>query len=517
MTGPDGLHARPPGRLPPRVRIAPSPTGDPHVGTAYIALFNYVFARKHGGQFLLRIEDTDQERYTAGSEAAIFEALRWLGLTWDEGPDVGGPCGPYRQSERLPIYRAHVDQLLEKGEAYRCFCTKERLEEVRREQIAAKQSTLGYDGHCRALLADEAAARAAAGEPHVVRLRVPDDGETRFFDHLRGELVFENRLIDDQVLFKSDGFPTYHLANVVDDRLMGITHVIRGEEWITSTPKHVLLYRAFGWDPPEFFHLGLLRNADKSKLSKRKNPVSIFHYRDLGYLPETMLNFMANLGYSMGDDRERFTIAEMIEHFEWSRVSAGGPVFDQAKLEAFNGADIRAMSTEELFGRLQERVLSSARWLPLLKQAQERVNRLDDFVPYLVFFFGGGLDYGPVLDKLKIAGRTPEQVAEALETFAQEIERDNEARSFTPAALDAFARGFCQRHGWKTKDLFMLLRVAITGRTAAPSLFDTMALCGKDRCRLRLREVVHLLQQQGAAPVEAAPPAPAAGEAKKKK
>ena len=506
-----GLHARPPGRLPPRVRIAPSPTGDPHVGTAYIALFNYVFARKHGGQFLLRIEDTDQERYTAGSEAAIFEALRWLGLSWDEGPDVGGPCGPYRQSERLPIYRAHVDQLLDRGEAYRCFCTKERLDEVRKAQIEAKQSTLGYDGHCRAIPAAEAAARAAAGESHVVRLRVPDDGETRFFDHLRGELVFENRLIDDQVLFKSDGFPTYHLANVVDDRLMGITHVIRGEEWITSTPKHVLLYRAFGWEPPEFFHLGLLRNADKSKLSKRKNPVSIFHYRDLGYLPETMLNFMANLGYSMGDDRERFTIGEMIEHFEWSRVSAGGPVFDQAKLEAFNGADIRAMSTEQLFGRVVSHMKmrvdqivappregeEQTRWRMMAQQSQERVNRLDDFIPYLSFCFGGSLDYTHVADKLRLPNRTPEQVVEVLEIFVQEIERDNDARSFTPEAIERFARAFCERHAWKAKELFMLLRIAVTGRTASPSLPETMALCGKDRCRLRLRDVIAVVRKLG--------------------
>ncbi|HEY8379614.1 MAG TPA: glutamate--tRNA ligase [Nannocystis sp.] len=499
MTGQDAV--RPsgvPGRMPPRVRIAPSPTGDPHVGTAYIALFNYVFARKYGGQFILRIEDTDQERYTAGSEAAIFEALRWLGLSWDEGPDVGGPHGPYRQSERLALYRAEVAKLVEKGEAYPCFCTKERLDALRRQQLAAKQSTLGYDRHCRALSPAEAAARCAAGEPHVIRLKVPESGATTFVDHLRPEPVtFENALIDDQVLLKSDGFPTYHLANVVDDHHMGITHVIRGEEWITSTPKHVLLYRAFGWEMPEFYHLGLLRNADRSKLSKRKNPVSIFHYRDLGYLPETLLNFMANLGYSMGDDRERFTVEEMIAHFEWSRVSVGGPVFDQAKLEAFNGADIRAMSVERLYERLCERTLARERLLPLLAQAQERVNRLDDFIPYLSFFFGGSLEYTrEIVDKLAVKGRQPIEVATTLEAYVQDIERDPEARDFTPAALEKFTRDFCQRSGWKTKELFMLLRVAVTGRTAAPGLFETMALCGKDRCRLRIRDVVALLRKQ---------------------
>ena len=474
-----------------RVRIAPSPTGDPHVGTAYIALFNYVFARKAGGTFILRIEDTDQERYTAGSEAAIFEALRWLGLEWDEGPDVGGPHGPYRQSERMGLYREQARVLLARGEAYRCFCTRERLDEVRKQQLASKSEKLGYDGHCRALDPAEAERRAAAGEVHVVRLRVPEGGATTFRDHLRPEpITIENRLVDDQVLVKSDGFPTYHLANVVDDHFMGITHVIRGEEWITSTPKHVLLYRAFGWEPPDFYHLGLLRNADKSKLSKRKNPVSVFYYRDLGYLPETMLNFMANLGFSIGADVERFTVAQMIEHFDWSKVSVGGPVFDPAKLEAFNAADIRAMSVDQLYARLQERVLAPARLKAMLAQAQERVHRLDDFIPYLSFFFGGSLDYAPVRDKLKpMAGKSGPESAELLDTYVQEIERDNAARGFEAPALEAFSREFCQRHAVKAKELFMLLRLAVTGRTASPSLFDTMALCGKDRCRTRLRDV----------------------------
>ncbi len=481
-----------PSARPLRVRIAPSPTGDPHVGTAYIALFNYVFARRSGGTFILRIEDTDQERYTAGSEAAIFEALRWLGLEWDEGPDVGGPHGPYRQSERMDLYREQAAVLLARGEAYRCFCTRERLDEVRKQQLAAKSEKLGYDGHCRALDPADAARRAAAGETHVVRLRVPEGGATTFQDHLRPEpITIENRLVDDQVLVKSDGFPTYHLANVVDDHFMGITHVIRGEEWITSTPKHVLLYRAFGWEPPAFYHLGLLRNADKSKLSKRKNPVSVFYYRDLGYMPETMLNFMANLGFSIGADVERFTVAQMIEHFEWSKVSVGGPVFDPAKLEAFNAADIRAMSVDQLYARLQERVLAPARIKAMLAQAQERVHRLDDFIPYMSFFFGASLDYAAVRDKLRpVSGKSGPETAELLDAYVQEIERDNAARGFEAPALEAFSREFCQRHAVKAKDLFMLLRLAVTGRTASPSLFDTMAICGKDRCRTRIRDVV---------------------------
>ncbi|MBL8944898.1 MAG: glutamate--tRNA ligase, partial [Myxococcales bacterium] len=258
-----------PGRMPPVVRIAPSPTGDPHVGTAYIALFNYAFARRHGGRFILRIEDTDQERSSRSSEDAIFEALRWLGLEWDEGPDKGGPNGPYRQSERLDIYREHIDRLLATGAAYRCFCTRERLDELRRAQVAAKVEHPGYDRHGRGLDPAVGAARAAAGETHVVRLAVPTEGDIVVHDRLRGEVRFGVAQVDEQVLMKSDGFPTYHLANVVDDRLMGVTHVIRGEEWLSSTPKHVLLYQAFGWEPPEFYHLGLLRNADRSKLSKR--------------------------------------------------------------------------------------------------------------------------------------------------------------------------------------------------------------------------------------------------------
>ena len=340
----------PPGTLPPRVRIAPSPTGD-HVGTAYIGLFNYVFARRWGGQFI-------QVRHRPD---AVLSAPRRRSSAPCDGWESPGTRArrrrlrTYRQSERLDLYREAVDGLLKAGKAYRCFCTRERLEEVRKIQMAEKKPS-GYDRHCRDLDPEESARRAAAGEPHTVRMMVPLAGTTEWVDELRGTQSFENRLIDDQVILKSDGFPTYHLANVVDDHHMRITHVIRGEEWISSTPKHILLYKAFGWEPPRFYHLGLLRNSDKnkSKLSKRKNPVSIFHYRDLGYLPETFLNFLGNLGYSFGDDRERFTLQEMIDTFDARRLSVGGPVFDPVKLESFNGDDIRAMPREELTTRLLE-------------------------------------------------------------------------------------------------------------------------------------------------------------------
>ncbi len=483
--------ARPPGKHPPRVRIAPSPTGDPHVGTAYIGLFNFVFARRWGGQFVLRIEDTDQTRSSRGSELAILEALRWLGIEWDEGPDVGGPHGPYRQSERLPIYREAVDHLLARGHAYRCFCSKERLDEIRKVQIANKQNA-GYDRHCRDLDPAESGRRADAGEAHVVRMKMPLVGETTWIDELRGTQSFENRLVDDQVILKSDGYPTYHLANVVDDHHMGITHVIRGEEWISSTPKHVVLYEHFGWEAPRFYHLGLLRNADKnkSKLSKRKNPVSIFHYRDLGYLPETFLNFLGNLGYSFGDDQERFSLQEMIDGFDASRLSVGGPVFDPVKLEAFNGDDIRAMDRAELKRRIVDLCFNDARLDGLLEQTQERITRLDDFVPYVSFFYGGTLDYRGVEDKLRIKKRTRKEVMDVLAALVEEIERDPEARAFEQAGLEAFTRRFCEAQGWKTKEIFSLLRIAATGRTAAPPLFDTLVLCGKDRVRLRLRDLI---------------------------
>ncbi|HWN66652.1 MAG TPA: glutamate--tRNA ligase, partial [Haliangium sp.] len=316
---------------PVRVRIAPSPTGDPHVGTAYIALFNYVFARKHGGAFILRIEDTDRTRSRADSEAAIFRALRWVGLSWDEGPDVGGPHGPYRQSERSAIYREHTDLLIQRGRAYRCFCTAERLAEMRDRLKEQKASTTGYDRHCRGIDAAESERRAAGGEPYTVRLAVPVEGTTRFHDQLRGDVEIPNEQVDDQILLKSDGFPTYHLANVVDDHLMEITHVIRAEEWISSTPKHVQLYEAFGWQPPVWIHMPLLRNSDKSKISKRKNPVSIDYYKDAGILPRALLNFLAIMGWSFGGDREKFGLDEMIEVFSWDRVSLGGPVFDPDK------------------------------------------------------------------------------------------------------------------------------------------------------------------------------------------
>jgi glutamyl-tRNA synthetase len=476
-----------------RTRIAPSPTGDPHVGTAYVALFNYALARKHHGQFILRVEDTDRQRSQPASEQMIFDALRWLGLDWDEGPDVGGPHGPYRQSERSALYREHAEELLRRGAAYPCFCTPERLAALREEQKAAKAAVMGYDGLCRRLGPAEAARRRTAGEPHVVRLAMPAQDSMLVSDLLRGEVRFERPQLDDQVLLKSDGFPTYHLANVVDDHLMRVSHVVRAEEWLSSLPKHVQLYRAFGWEPPVFCHLPLLRNADKSKISKRKNPVSLNHYRRAGYLPEAMLNFLALMGFSMPDEREEFSLADFVDAVELERISLGGPVFDLSKLTWLNGRYLRRLSTEEMIGRLRGHLLSDAYLARVLPLCRERVDTLEGFFDYAAFFFVGEVAYDEAALKAMVpSGRTPAEAAKALAALLEQqldalLAWDAESLE---AALNAFA-GTC---GWPGKELYMAVRVAVTGRAATPPLFETLAVLGKDACRRRLRRAAEALR-----------------------
>lgn len=469
---------------PVRVRIAPSPTGDPHVGTAYIALFNYVFAKKHGGKFVLRIEDTDRVRARRDSEQQIFDALKWVGLSWDEGPDVGGPFGPYRQSERGDIYRVHMDALVAKGKAYPCFCTAERLAELRAEREAAKSKTTGYDRRCRALSPSEASARVAAGEAHVIRMAAPIEGATIVLDRLRGEVTIPNDQTDDQVLLKSDGMPTYHLANVVDDHLMEITHVIRAEEWISSTPKHVMLYEAFGWQAPEWIHMPLLRNDDRSKISKRKNPVSINYYRDAGILPEALLNFLGIMGWSFGDDREEFNLEEMIEVFSWDRVSLGGPVFNQDKLRWMNQKYLHRLSYDEMVDRLMQWRLSREHWLRILPLIRERISQFDDLIPATDYFFAGDLDFAPVADQLSMGDTPKKDVKKAILALLEDYEALDD---WEASALEAASRAFCERTGHKTKHVFMLLRLLSTGRKASPPLFETMAVLGKELTRRRLR------------------------------
>jgi glutamyl-tRNA synthetase len=462
------------------------------VGTAYVALFNYALARKHGGQFVLRIEDTDRERSSAASEAMIFDALHWLGLAWDEGPDKGGPHAPYRQSERSAIYREHAAELVRRGAAYRCFCTRERLDALREQQKAAKQN-FGYDGHCRGIAPAEAERRAGAGEAHVVRLAMPRDGECVVHDLLRGELRFDNAQVDDQVLLKSDGFPTYHLANVVDDHLMGITHVIRAEEWLSSLPKHARLYEGFSWQPPVFCHLPLLRNADRSKISKRKNPVSLNFYKRAGFLPEALCNYLALMGWAMPDEREEFTLQEFVETFTLERISLGGPVFDVSKLTWLNGKYLRRLTPPQLLARLRGHLLAEDHLLEVLPLVQERIDTLEGFFEYAGFFFTGELSYdAAALQALVPKGRTPEATRKLLRALVEE-ELDL-LLDWRRETVETAIRRFGEKAGWPPGELFMAVRVAATGRAASPPLFETLAVLGKETCRRRLRRAAEAIK-----------------------
>jgi glutamyl-tRNA synthetase len=468
-----------------RTRIAPSPTGDPHVGTAYVALFNYCFAKSQGGEFILRIEDTDQVRSTRASERMILHSLRWAGLQWDEGPDVGGPHGPYRQSERSAIYQEHTQRLLDSGHAFRCFCTSDRLKALRARQ-AAGEAGLGYDGHCLGLSGSESAARAAAGEPHVVRLKVPREGDCVFQDRLRGEIRIPWAQVDMQVLLKSDGLPTYHLANVVDDRLMRITHVIRGEEWINSAPKHLLLYAAFGWEPPQLCHLPLLRNPDKSKLSKRKNPTSLLWYEQQGYLPEGLLNYLGMMAWTMPDERELFSLDEMVAHFDLDRISLGGPVFDVPKLSWLNGRWLRERLDEDAF---LDRALAwrgrdfLKKLVPLIRP---RTQRFTDVLPLADYLFTH-------LVPLDAAAFGPESArAGIVRDFHFAVARFTAMPEWEKGAIEAEMRGLCDKTAQKLRNFVKPFFLAIAGRPSALPLFESMELLGRDLTRDRLNAVITL-------------------------
>ena len=472
---------------PVRTRVAPSPTGDPHLGTAYMALFNRALAKHHGGQFVLRIEDTDRARSTPASEQAILDALRWAGLDWDEGPDVSGPCGPYRQSERLALYQQHAEQLLAGGHAFRCFCSPERLAALRREQ-QARGETPRYDGLCQTLGEDESQQRAAAGEPHVLRLRVPEAGSCRFDDGLRGEVEIPWQQVDMQVLVKSDGFPTYHLAVVVDDRLMGISHVLRGEEWLSSMPKHCLLYQAFGWPMPRHYHLPLLRNPDGSKLSKRKNPTGLDYYRRCGYLPEALLNYLALMGYSMPDERELFSVSDMAAQFDIERIAVRGPVFDVAKLSWMNGQYLRALDTETFMDRLGEWALNREHLVPLAPLVQQRIERFADALPQVDYLLGdrrelAAEDFAHKRLAAEDCKRILHHAGLRLEAVA------NWERPDLHDAMRALADGMAL----KMRDFLAPLFIAISGRSVSLPLFDAMAYLGRDVVRARLHTAIAAL------------------------
>ncbi len=475
---------------PVRVRVAPSPTGDPHVGTAYQALFNYVFAKKQGGQFILRIEDTDRVRSTKESEEAILASLRWLGLPWDEGPDVGGPHGPYRQSERTEIYREHVNGLLEAEHAYRCFCTKERLDQMRADN-RDKKLFPGYDRACRSISSEDSARRAEAGESFVVRTKVPTEGECVMRDVLRGEMRKDWATVDDQVILKSDGFPTYHLANVVDDHLMLISHVIRGEEWINSLPKHLKLYEYFGWEPPVFCHLPLLRNDDKnkSKLSKRKNPTSLNYYRRAGFLPEALRNFMGLMGWWPPDGEEKFTIEKMIENFQLDKISLGGPVFDVQKLRWLNGRYIREdYDAQSLRRALESWGLGEDMLDRIVPLAQPRMETLSDWGYLTAFFFADTVPYS--VTDLELKGKTADELKVVLQTAIWKLESET---SFTSDSIENIVRGLAERFEVPLRDLSRPFYVAITGAKASTPLFQSMELLGLDLVRMRLRRAIESL------------------------
>ena len=470
-----------------RTRIAPSPTGDPHVGTAYIALFNLCFARQHGGQFILRIEDTDQLRSSRESEQQIFDALRWLGIEWDEGPDVGGPHGPYRQSERGEIYQKYAAELVDKGHAFHCFCSAERLDAVRAEQMANKE-TPRYDGHCMHLTADEVQQRLAAGEPNVIRMKVPTEGVCVVPDMLRGEVEIPWDRMDMQVLMKTDGLPTYFLANVVDDHLMGITHVLRGEEWLPSAPKLIKLYEYFGWEQPVLCYMPLLRNPDKSKLSKRKNPTSITFYQRMGYLPEAMLNYLGRMGWSMPDEREKFSLAEMVEHFDLSRVSLGGPIFDIDKLSWLNGQWLRELPLERFAAEVQKWALNPQYLMQIAPHVQNRVETFSQLVPLAGFFFMGGVSPDAKLFEHKKL--SPDQVRQVLQLILWKLEA---LRQWNKDNITAIIQKVAEHLELKLRDVMPLIFPAISGQASSVSVLDAMEILGPDLSRFRLRQAVELL------------------------
>ncbi len=479
---------------PPRVRIAPSPTGDPHVGTAYTALFNYALAKKHGGKFLLRIEDTDRTRFNASSQQAIMDSLSWLGVDWDEGPDKGGERGPYLQSERTETYRKHVDMLLEKGKVYPCFCDAERLDAVRAKCREEKRQPK-YDRHCLHLTAEEVKAKKEQGINHVVRMLVPEGENVAFEDGIRGKVEIPLAQLDDQVLLKSDGFPTYHLANVVDDHLMGITHVIRAEEWISSTPKHVLLYRAFDWETPNWIHLPLLRNKDKSKISKRKNPVSLLYYKDHGFLPKALVNFLALMGWSYGDDREVFSLPEMLDKFELSGLKAGGPVFDMDKLRWLNQQYIQDLEWDEFFESFVQVAKPDGvdfdvekedlrRVFPLMK---ERLDTLQEVYTRHSYFF---------TDKVDLTGLSVLPKKMEKDTFVEKFSHLPSALTacnWTEDGIDACLKEYKEKHDLKPRDFFMPIRLMTSGRKDSPPLVPMLVELGKEKVVARVNDCLSTL------------------------
>ena len=483
----------------PRVRYAPSPTGNPHIGNIRTAMFNWLFARKNGGQFIVRVEDTDQGRITEGAVEHILDGLEWLGIDWDEGPRVGGPYGPYFQSERLERYDAAADKLIASGHAYRCYCTPERVAELRKEQARNKQRQ-GYDSHCRFLSERERAENEASGLPYVIRFAMPQDGITSVEDVIRGHVEWQNELTDDFVLVKSDGFPTYHMAVTVDDNAMEISHVLRAEEWLPSTPRHVQLYRALDLPMPQFGHLPMILGSDRAKLSKRHGATSLMEYRDDGYVPEALINFMVLLGWSLDGETDVMTLDTVTENFALERVGKPAAIFDLDKLQWMNGVYIRQMDTADLTERvlpflereyppdllpIDTDYLSSI--MPLVR---ERLKTLADAPDMLSYFFEDELDYDP--QDLVQRGMDVPTTLRALQRAGTDLSAVAEP-DFRNERLESMLRDTGKELELSGRQFFGALRTAITGRTATPPLFEMMEVLGQERVVERLNRAVENL------------------------
>jgi len=480
---------------PVRVRYAPSPTGLPHVGNIRTAFFNWLFARHMGGSFIVRIEDTDVARTVPGALEGILEGLRWLGIDWDEGPKVGGKFGPYFQSQRLEIYQKLSRELVERGRAYYCHCSSERLEKMRAEQTAKKQPP-GYDRCCRDLGLD-------AAQGAVIRFKTPLESRTTFHDLIRNEVTFENATLDDFVLLKSDGYPTYHLANVIDDHMMQISHVLRAEEWLSSTPRHLMLYNAFGFTPPLFAHLPIILGSDRSKLSKRHGAVSILEYKEQGYLPEAMANFLALLGWALDDKTELFSTDELIKHFSIERISQTAAIFNKEKLDWMDGVYMRKLSADEFANRalpFLERNLPAEVKRPLdfdyvkrvLPLVQERAKTLGEVAAKELtwFFFVDEIDYPA---ELLIDKKMDKQATLRMLEVAQ-VKLD-ELAAFDADTLESILRPLADEIGVKAGQLFGALRTAVTGLTATPPLFQTMEVLGQETCLTRIAQAIAKLKE----------------------
>jgi glutamyl-tRNA synthetase len=494
-----------PATLPPvRVRFAPSPTGHTHLGSGRTALYNYLIARQTGGQFILRIEDTDQKRYVPGAEQELIDSLRWLSLDWDEGPDVGGPHAPYRQSERKDIYQHYARQLIESGHAYYCFCTPQRLAQVREQQQKAKQTAL-YDGTCRGLDPAEVATRVARGESHVVRFKTPKEGTITAYDLMRGAITLENRMLDDYVLVKSDGLALYHLAASVDDHLMGITHVIRGSEWLSTFPLHAHIHRAFGWQEPQFAHLSIfLKPSGKGKMSKREkaelkqegHSIFIKDLEELGYLPEGVVNWIALMGWSYDDHTEFFTLADLVEKFNLEHLNPSPAAIDFTKFDHFNGVHIRALGHEDLARRvkpfLQKAGLTveDERLLKVIPLIRERLVTLDDAVSVGGFFFREHVS--PVPQDLVGKNLTPVESAGVARRAYAILEALSE---ITHTDAEPPLRALAEEMGLSAGQVFGILRVAVTGQTVSPPLLESMQVIGNPVVLARIARAIETLEQ----------------------